>query len=375
MQLTVIQPNKGVEAIRSMRLKNIFFASLFLLLLTGCEQPKAPKALEFLPQLFDQLPQWENDNHEQALEAFRKSCFTIKSDHKLYDVCDRALVANNAKEFFETNFIPHAIVYNNSDEGLLTGYYEPLLHGSRMQSKRYKYPIYERPKDLVTIELDKIYPELKNYRLRGMFSQGKIVPYYDRELIDHLHINAKPICWVDDEVMLYFLHVQGSGRVKLENGSFIYVGYHDQNGHRYRSIGKVLIDQGKISKEKMSLQAIIEWFEKNPDEVKKVLHTNPSYIFFQERDQSATGSMGVTLTPERSIAVDRTIIDLGFPVFLSSSDPFNQKKLERLVIAQDTGGAIKGAIRADFFWGFGQLAGKKAGMMKEKVKMWILLPK
>ncbi|MDX1296365.1 MAG: MltA domain-containing protein, partial [Sulfurimonadaceae bacterium] len=257
--------------------------------------------------------------------------------------------------------------------GLMTGYYEPLLHGSLEKSERFRYPVYGQPEDLLEIDLVSIFPELKGKRVRGKLVGNKVVPYEARGEMDET--KAPVLCWVDDKVSLFFLEVQGSGRIALDNGETLFVGYRNQNGHRYRSIGKYLIDQGEIEREKVSLQSIRRWLDENPDRIDEVLNHNPSLVFFQNRPHAASGAMGLELTPGRSVAVDKRYIPLGSMLYVKADDPLEGTPLDRVVFAQDTGGAIKGELRADFFWGFGKEAEAKAGRMKADTEFWILLPK
>lgn len=284
------------------------------------------------------------------------------------------------RAFFERNFVPHQVSQpDGSREGLLTGYYVPDLKGSRSATAEYPYPLYRRPDDLLVIDLSEVYPDLGNYRLRGRLEGSRVVPYWGRAEIDG---QARPLAsqelfWVGDPVELFFLQVQGSGRIQLDNGEQVLVNYADQNGHPYRSIGKYLLDRGAMTRDQMSLQNIRTWAKNNPGEVAALLNQNPSYVFFRELDssvQSPPGALGVPLTPGRSMAVDRRYIPLGAPVFVETTWPNSEQPLQRLMVAQDTGGAIKGKIRGDFFWGMGEQAGEQAGRMKQAVKFWVLLP-
>ena len=285
------------------------------------------------------------------------------------------------RSFFERSFVPHQVSQSNgSSDGLLTGYYVPDLKGSRTASSDYQYPLYQRPSDLLVIDLSDVYPDLSNYRLRGRVEENRVVPYWDRSAIDsdNQPLAGQELLWVADPVELFFLHIQGSGRILLDSGERVMVNYADQNGHPYRSIGKYLINQGAMSRDQMSMQNIRAWVRNNPDEAGNVLNQNPSYVFFRELDgdvQSPPGALGVPLTPGRSLAVDRRYIPLGAPVFVETTWPNSDQTLQRLMMAQDTGGAIKGRIRGDFFWGMGEQAGAQAGRMKQTAKFWVLLPK
>jgi membrane-bound lytic murein transglycosylase A len=263
---------------------------------------------------------------------------------------------------------------------LVTGYYEPLLRGSRTPSAKYRFPILGAPEDLLVVDLASVYPELKSLRLRGRIQGNKVVPYFTRSEIElgTTPLRGKELAWVDDPVDLFFLQVQGSGRVRLENGETLRVGYADQNGHPYRSIGKWLVEKGELTLDKASMQGIKDWGSRNPERLPELLHANPSYVFFRELPNNLAGplgALGVPLTAERSIAIDPRGMPLGAPVWLATTRPFSSEALNRLMVAQDTGSAIRGNVRADFFWGFGEEAGKQAGSMKQKGRMWALLPK
>ena len=238
-------------------------------------------------------------------------------------------------------------------------------------------------------------------RLRGRLEGRRVVPYYSREEIERgvAPVAGKEIAWVDDAIEAFFLQIQGSGRIQLENGELLRIGYADQNGHPYQSVGRYLIERGELKLNEASMDGIKAWARANPSRVDEMLNANPSYVFFRElparvsqRDVAAdspgsmtdgpgattsgpVGALGVPLTPRRSIAVDPRHIPLGAPVFLSTTWPNSEAPLARLMLAQDTGGAIRGPARADFFWGFGAEAGTWAGKMRQQGKMWVLLPR
>jgi membrane-bound lytic murein transglycosylase A len=293
------------------------------------------------------------------------------------------------RAFFETHFIPYQVTAaEGGDTGRITGYYEPLLTGSRTKTSRFSVPLYSVPDDLLTIDLTELYPELKDKRLRGRVEGRRVVPYWPRADIEtgHAALDGKVLVYVEDPVEAFFLQIQGSGRIKLEDGSILRVGYADQNGHPYRSIGTVLIERGELTLDRASMQGIREWGRRNPDKLPELLDQNPSYVFFREVPAPAPGtleaaidgpfgSLGVPLLRERTIAVDPRSVPLGAPVFLATTYPLSSQPLRRLVLAQDTGGAIRGAVRGDFFWGFGDEAGRQAGRMRQEGRMWILWPK
>jgi membrane-bound lytic murein transglycosylase A len=350
------------------------------------EAPVAEEAPTLQAVTWQEVPGWLEDDPSLAFGAFLKSCSALRWRPLWQAACQEALAMDKAsgpevRAFFERNFVPHQVRQaNGSSEGLLTGYYVPDLHGSRTPSAAYPYPIYRRPEDLLVIDLSEVYPELGNYRLRGRVEGQRVIAYWDRTKIDGQGqpLAGKELFWVADPVELFFLHIQGSGRILLDNGERTMVNYADQNGHPYKSIGKYLIDRGAMTRDQMSMQNIREWARKNPQEVDKLLNQNPSYVFFRELGgdvQSPPGALGVPLTPGRSLAVDRRYIPLGAPVFVETTWPNSDRPLQRLMMAQDTGGAIKGKVRGDFFWGMGDQAGALAGRMKQAAKFWVLLPR
>lgn len=332
-----------------------------------------------------QLPGWRDDDVALAWEPFLTGCRALSRQEAWRTVCAAAEVIRNpdrdeARRFFETYFTPFQLIQSDGgEEGLITGYYEPLLKGSRTRSNRYRYPVYGVPDDLLAIDLADAYPELKGMRLRGRLDGRRVVPYYSREEIEQgrAAAAAKVILWVDDAIELFFLQIQGSGRIELDTGETVRVGYGDQNGYPYRSIGRILVERGELPLEKASMQGIQAWARANPGKVTELLNQNASYVFFNEVPAGLPGpygSLGVPLTARRSVAIDRAFVPLGAPVFVATTWPLSSRPLNRLMLAQDTGGAIRGAVRADFFWGFGDAAAREAGRMKQALRMWVLLP-
>lgn len=347
-----------------------------------------PTSMPWLkPAQWTHLPGWRDDDLTLAWPAFLQSCRGLKSNPAWASVCQAAMQepplpdGPEIRRFFEQHFLPWQI--NQAEggvEGLVTGYYEPLLRGSRTLSAKYRFPIYAAPDDLLVVDLATLYPELKNLRLRGRLQGNKVVPYFSRAEIEAgaAPTRGKELAWVDDPVELFFLQVQGSGRIQMENGETLRIGYADQNGHPYRSIGKWLVERGELTLDKASMQSIKEWGRRNPERLPELLNANPSYVFFRELPNHLSGplgALGVPLTAERSIAVDPRGLPLGAPVWLATTRPNSSENLNRLVLAQDTGGAIRGNVRADFFWGYGDEAGKQAGAMKQRGRMWLLLPR
>jgi membrane-bound lytic murein transglycosylase A len=317
------------------------------------------------PVDWSSLQNWESDNHGEVWDGFLRSCEKL-AHVRWREVCELAensgpLSDAEARAFFEAHFeVRPVYAEGGGAEGLITGYYEPLLKGSREPTDEFRYPLYGVPQDLLIVDLGGVYPQLKGLRLRGKLVGNKVVPYYDRA---QLHDNPEllrgaEILWVNSLVDVFFLHVQGSGRVQLTDGTTVSVGYAGQNGHPYQSIGRVLIEMG--------------------ERLNEVLAKNPSYVFFELKDGQAdgpVGSLNVELTPARSVAVDRSVIPLGAPVWLQTTLPDErQSPFDRLMLAQDTGGAIKGHVRADVFWGRGDEAEMLAGLMKQQGRLFVLLP-
>jgi len=335
---------------------------------------------------WESLPEWASLDLTPSWAALMQSCRVLKSKPQWQKICIGAeLVDKNDNEaqrkFYEDRLLPFQIFNpDGSETGVITGYYEPLLLGSRTKTERFRYPIYAAPDDMLEIDLGDTYPQLKGQRLRGRLSGKKVVPYFNRAEIDSGtdSLKGREIFWVENAVELFFLQIQGSGRIELSDGRQIKIGYADQNGHPYVSIGKKLIEKGEMKLEDASMQGIKAWGEKNPDKLTPLLELNPSYVFFRELPENISaplGAMGIPLTNEYSIAIDPRAIPLGSPVFLATTQPNSTTPLNRLMLAQDTGGAIRGAVRADFFWGFGEKAGAQAGRMKQQGRMWVLFPK
>ncbi|HEY1631078.1 MAG TPA: murein transglycosylase A [Rhizomicrobium sp.] len=348
---------------------------------------------------FSALPGWHDNDPRAALAAFRRSCGAIAkqpADHALgayagtagdwQGACaalpSGAVSAAAVRRYFESWFTPAEV----GGDGLFTGYYEPELRASRTRHGAYQTPIYGLPDDLVSVDLGAFKPELAGEKIEGQLIGGhRLVPYPARADIDAHGVAAKVLFYAADPVAVFFLHVQGSGRVRLEDASTFRVAYAGQNGRPYTPVGRTLIEQGALRKGQVSLQAIRDWLHANPSRMAQVLESDQSFVFFQEKpvgDASlgSEGSEGVALTPGASLAVDAHIHPLGAPFYVAttSSDTEVGKSvplLQRLLIAQDTGGAIRGPVRGDVFWGFGQQAEDMAGRMTSRGHFYVLLPK
>lgn len=370
----------------------IYIFIITTLFFTGCtmkEEVVVPKEEKIVPPpvkpttenmkavSFTEIEGFYKDDLNHALEVFKKDCKKSKKNELFTEVCEKAESEIDGKRFFTLYFQPYKLLdENSSDEGLITGYYEPLLYGSLKKTARYKYPLYKTPKDMLIVDFTSIYPDLKSYKLRGKLVGNKVLPYDSREEIENNPSKElEPIVYVDNKVDVFLLHVQGSGKVLLDTGELINVGYAEQNGRKFKGIGMYMLNKGYITKDELSAQGMKKYLDKNPSKADEVLNQNESYVFFQKSNQGATGSLGTPLTAKRNIAVDRSVIPLGMPVFLNTTNPVDKKPINQLMVAADVGGAIKGKVRADFFWGFGDSAFDYAGRMKEKGKMYILMPK
>ena len=350
--------------------------------------PVENKVAKFRLLDFSSLPGWGQDNLVEAWPAFRISCSAQMNKPDWRDLCKIAENVDGSsdaaiRQFFESFFDPFQVINpDGSESGLITGYYEPLLHGARKRGGIYQTPLYSPPSDLLTIDMVSLYPELKGMRLRGYVVGNKVVPYPSRaDLLQSSALAGKEICWVDDSVDAFFLQVQGSGRVFMQDTKeIIRVAYADQNGQPYKSIGRYLVDKGELKLEQASAQGIKNWIATHPSRENEVLNANPSFVFFKEEklldpNRGPDGALGVPLTEKRSIAIDTQFLPLGAPVFINTTQPNSDLPVKRLMMAQDTGGAIRGAVRADFFWGFGTQAGEMAGRMKQRGMLWVLWPK
>lgn len=349
----------------------------------------APQALARPLQAasWSDLPGWSADPLDEAWPAFVASCRAVGRQAVWASVCDAARglgerpAAASVRSFFESRFTPWRVVNpDGTKEGLITGYYEPLIRGSRHKGGAYQWPVLGVPDDLLTIDLGDLLPELKGQRLRGRLVGRKVVPYYARADVARMpeKFAGKVILYADNAVELFFLQVQGSGRVQMPDGSIVRVAYADTNGYPYQSIGRWLADRGELRIDQASMDGIKNWARANPSRLQEMLNANPSYIFFREVANHAggpVGALGQPLTDGRSLAVDPRSIPLGAPVFLATTQPNSGQPLRRLMLAQDTGSAIKGGVRGDFYWGFGGDAGALAGRMRQKGEMWVLYPR
>lgn len=383
-----------------------FFALASVCLLTACSSvttqtpPTAPtkppqnteQQLKFTEANFSDLPAIDASTWAPALAAFNQSCTALNTDPKWAPICKKATATSSedAQRFFKKNFKLWRVSIANIDKkshdevsttesGLMTGYYEPLLIGSRHPSSTFKWPIYRVPDDLIVVDLAKLYPQLKGLRLRGKVQGRRLVPYDTRGQIQNKKDwSHYAIAWVNDPIESLFLHIQGSGRILLPDGTYMRVGYADQNGYEYKSIAHWISKTSGIPTQQLSMQRIKAWAQAHPQLVKKAMAQNPSFIFFEERkgdpELGPIGAQGVPLTPGASVAVDTKTWRLGVPFIVQAYQAKPSLNFTRPVIAQDTGGAIKGLIRFDFFWGYGDEAGEYAGRQRSNTQAWILTP-
>lgn len=383
-------------------------SSLLVLLLAGCAgtnvatDDTAPLVMK--PASFSDMSSWKSDDMRGFMQAYNSSCARIlkkNPDDKFFSdpawgvyadwqaACRAGQNINESdagavQNFLQQNFNVMRATAAGKKEGLFTGYYVSTLHGSRTKHGAYQYPLLARPADLVMVELGDFRDELKGQRIAGRVIDGKLKPYEKRSEIVSGKMpqdQYKPIVWLDNAHDAFFVQVQGSGIVHLDDGSTMRVGYAAQNGHPYYAIGRELVKRGIYAKDEVSMDTIRTWLTQNPDKAEELMNTNPSFVFFEEMpntgsDDGAKGGEGVALTAGRSLAIDKGKLPYGFPLFLVTDYlDENGAPMRKFMMAQDTGGAIRGAVRGDYFWGAGEAAEKMAGPMKAKGEYFFLLPK
>jgi membrane-bound lytic murein transglycosylase A len=366
------------------------------------EWPIVVNGAQYRPLGWADIAGWATDDHVQAYKAFRVSCASIAAQRSppedskalgasLREPCRAAKareIAEDAKarSFFEENFQPLQISRLGEDAGFVTGYYEPILEGSRTQTDVYNVPIYRRPSNLFVRGFKQDTPSLPNKgQVFRKIGRRKLVPYYDRGEIEDGKIAGRglEICWLKDSTDLLFAQIQGSARVRLQDGSTIRINYDAHNGYPYTAVGRVLIERGIIPREQMSMQKIREWMDQNPDGAKEVRRQNRAYVFFREVQLSdkdeAVGAQGVPLTPWRSIAVDNSLHVYGTLFFIEGELPIesalSKTPFRRLMVAQDTGSAITGPARADIYYGAGSEAGRISGRFRHSMRFVMLVPR
>ncbi|WP_229779429.1 murein transglycosylase A [Pseudomonas matsuisoli] len=362
-------------------------------LLAGCDsgdktppepKPEPPKQVSaYSPASWDALPKTSAEDTVQGFTAWRSACKRLAKDANWGETCAKAADvpadAGVIRQFLQDNLQVYSLRgAGNDPKGLVTGYYEPVYPGSLERTKDATVPVYGIPDDMIVVSLDSVYPELKGMRLRGRLEGRVLKPYDDAATIREQGAKAPVVAWLHDPMDLQFLQIQGSGRVQLQNGRQLRLGYADQNGRPYRPVGRWLVENGLLPKEEVSMGRIRDWATQNPGRVAEMLASNPSYVFFAQgpdSNEGPRGSLNVPLTAEYSVAIDRKVIPLGSLLWLSTTRPDNGQAIARPVAAQDTGGAIVGEVRADFFWGTGPQAGDLAGNMKQDGTLWLLWPK
>jgi membrane-bound lytic murein transglycosylase A len=371
------------------------------LLLGGCRnlspRPEVPgktivAGVRWTSLSWAKLPGWPGENLAAAWPAVLASCASSKMPAQWSEFCaaTRGIDVNDAaaqRRLYEEQLRAYRIEAHTESAprsslstGLITGYYEPVLKGARKRGGAYLTPLYSVPDDLLIVDLGELYPALKGERLRGQLQGRRVVPYPDRaQLASGQTLKGKEIVWVDNAIDAFFLQIQGSGRVQLDDGAVIRLAYADVNGHPYRAIGRYLVEHGELTAEQATAPALREWLAKHPDRLAEVLNSNPSVVFFREEKINdpalgPRGAFGVPLTAGRSMAIDSRLLPLGAPIYLSTTHPLSGIPLQRVMVAQDTGGAIRGAVRADVFWGLGLEAAEAAGRMRQQGEMWLLWP-
>jgi len=363
------------------------------------EEPVAPEpaaALRYVPVAMDALPGWSADNLSEALPAWRHSCRKILNFPPARSLGPGAGTAGDwqtpceaigaladgdtagLRELLESRFSALQITSTREEPGLFTGYFEPILDAAREKSETHSEPIYALPQDHVTVRLGTFDPALKGKSLVGRVENGQLLPYRKRGEIDQGAIaeNAQVLFWARDALDVFILQVQGSGIAKMPDGTLQRIGFAGHNGHAYGSLGRWLIVEGELPANRAAWEDIRNWLETNPEKARSALAVNPRYIFFRELDgDGPLGAAGVPLVAERSMAVDTAHIPLNVPVWLDAEHPDGNQRLQRLMLAQDVGSAIKGIVRGDFYWGTGRAALDKAGRMKSTGSYYILVPK
>ena len=385
----------------------LLYAAVLALLLAGIaawlllfRSVTPPKGLRLLPLHYRDLPGWEQSDPRAALAALRRSCHVLANEPPSAPMTGAGYAGTlalwqsacaslpqgpqspeGARLWFEHHFLPAEIEAGGHRRGLLTGYYEPEIAARRRREGAFKIPVYGRPSDLVTVDLGRFRQRWRGRYLFGRLLGGELMPYPSRSMITGKGLAAAPVLfWTNDPVALFFLQVQGSGRVRFGNGSVFRVDYAGQNGRPYTAIGRILVHMGALSPAQLSLEGIRAWLRHHPRQAPRIMDRDASYVFFRlaplsHANLGPVGTEGVPLTAKASLAVDPRIHPLGIPFYVVAPPPHQgSAPLRQLLIAQDTGGAIKGALRGDVFWGFGAGAEELAGAMKVQARFFVLLP-
>lgn len=393
---STVAPSESVSAFRVPPLSSL-----------PAEKPRTLKG-RYVQTNWDSVPGWQSDDLQNYWANFVRNCRGLMrptganlarparaNPRVWHGVCSAALNPATApkasdafaiRQFLQQYLVPWRLesAPGQMATGMITGYYEPVIQGSRVREGPYQWPLFAVPDDLLTIDLGALYPDLAGKRVRGKLEGNRVIPYDSRTELNNPERQPPAIVWINDPVDNFFLQVQGSGRVYLADGpdagATIRLAYANHNGHPYRSIGRWLVNQGEMSLDQASMQNIRAWARNNPGRVQEMLNVNPAVVFFREEvisdpNEGPKGAYGVPLGAQRSIAVDTTYVPLGTPVYLMTTMPSSKQPLDRMVFAQDTGAAIKGAARGDYYWGSGPEAGAMAGRMKQQGRMWLFWPK
>lgn len=367
------------------------------------ETPARALAGKFVAVEWSVLPGWREDNLDQVWKGFLNNCKGLMrpvsgsltlparaAPRAWQPVCAAASQwqgqpapdAAALRDFLQTQLRPWRVLdaEGRPASNTVTGYYEPIIQASKRREGVYQWPLYAPPDDLLTVDLGAVHPELAGKRVRGKLQGNRVVPYDTRAQIAAAANPPPVLVWAADPVEAFFLQIQGSGRVRLPDGSMLRLAYADHNGRPYASIGKWLADKGELPLSQASMQNIKAWAQRNPGRVQEMLNANPAMVFFSEEAivdpaLGPKGAYGIPLIGQRSVAVDAAFVPLGAPLYLATTQPASSAPLRRLVFAQDTGAAIKGAARTDFYWGSGDQAGDQAGRMKQSGQMWVLWPR
>lgn len=371
---------------------------VFVLLLTSChlgtreEVLSGTKGFSLQKVSFSELSGWGGDDFYLFDKAIKNVCSSLvkgqksvlKSEHIEYSLsaykrhCAKIMTITDKKElksYIKDNFEPYSVLINGQPEGKFTSYYEANVRASYEKDKVYRFPIYGKPKDIVEVNLRDFDAGLPNQRLLGRVKNGKLVKYYTRREIDEGKLDAPVILWGDDEVDIFIMQIQGAAVATLPNGESVRIGYAENNGHKFRGIGSILLERKLIKPSETSMPKIRAWLKKNIKEAKENMLLNDRYIFHKiVQAEGPIGAMGLPLFAGRSMAVDRNYIPLGSMMWLETKAP-NGHKINKMVMAEDVGSAIVGAVRGDYFWGYGEEALEQAGKMNSVGKYYLMLPK
>lgn len=360
------------------------FKFVFIVILGFTLQACSNQPISFKQQSFTKLEQTQNLNSEVFREKFFQNCRILSRRSKITahdifgtpdkwkQVCEKVKQEENTLQAIKENFSVYEVI--SKEKSLFTGYYAPFFEGSLTRTNIYKYPLRQKPDDLYTLNLVN-FPSIKE---RGKFvfrldsKTNKALPYFKRETINLSDSN--PLVWLKSPIDAFFLHIQGSGFINLVNDEILHVSYHSSNGHKYRAIGRDLIEQGILEKEDVSMNTIRQFLEENPNKSQEIMNLNERYIFFKKGDGAVKGSLGVPLYKDKSLAIDPKYIPLGIPVFLDTKLTYNGKKFKSWMFTEDTGAAIKGGLRGDIYFGQGYDAGQFAGAQNEEGRLYVIVP-